>query len=91
MTGEQFLEQLCEALSVAKYTDPDWGELRKYLYMDFDYELSEVYCYDCEDWKLYGFSYSMNGDNVIIDFGSKKRKKISIVDFDEGSADSNYK
>lgn len=91
LTGEQFLEQLCEALSVAKYTDPDWGELRKYLYMDFDYELSEVYCYDCEDWKLYGFSYSMNGDNVIIDFGSKKRKKISIVDFDEGSADSNYK
>ena len=33
----------------------------------------------------------MNGDNVVIDFDSKKRKKFSIVDFDEGSADFNYK
>lgn len=91
LTGEQFLSQLYEALSVVKYTDPYWGEMCKYMYVDFDHEASEVYCYDCEDWKLYGFSYSMNGDNVVIDFDSKKRKKFSIVDFDEGSADFNYK
>lgn len=91
LTGEQFMSQLYEALSAVKYTDPYWGEMCKYLYVDYDHEASEVYCYDAEDWKLYGFSYSMNGDNVVIDFESKKRKKFSIVDFDEGSADFNYK
>ena len=90
LTGEQFLSQMLEALTTVKYTDPYWGEMCKYMYVDYDYENSEVYCYDCEDWKLYGFSYSMNGDNVVVDFDSKKRKKFSIVDFDEGSADFNY-
>ena len=91
LTGEQFMSQLYEALGSVKYTDPYWGEMCKYLYVDYDHEASEVYCYDAEDWKLYGFSYSMNGDNVVINFESKKRKKFSIVDFDEGSADFNYK
>ncbi len=91
LTAEQFLSQLYEALSVVKYTDPYWGEMCKYMYVDYDHDASEVYCYDCEDWKLYGFAYSMNGDNVVINFDSKKRKKFSIVDFDEGSADFNYK
>lgn len=44
-----------------------------------------------DDWKLYGFTYSMNGDNVVIDFNSKKRKKVSIIDFDEGEAEFSYK
>jgi len=61
-----------------------FGEMFKYYYVNYDYELSEVYCHDVEDWKLYGFKYSMNGDRVIIDFESKKRKKYEIVDFDEG-------
>ena len=91
LTAEQFLSQLFESLSEVKYTDPYWGEMSKYMYVDYDSSVSEVYCYDCEDWKLYGFAYSMNGDNVVIDFDSKKRKKFSIVDFDEGSADFDYK
>lgn len=90
LTGEQFLSELIESLSAVKYSDPYWGEVSRYLYTDYDSSLSEVYCYDCEDWKLYGFSYSMNGDNVIVDFDSKKRKKITIVDFDEGSSDPSY-
>lgn len=91
LTGEQFLSQLIESLSAVRYTDPYWGDMSKYMYVDYDTSLSEVYCYDCEDWKLYGFTYSMNGDNVVIDFDGKKRKKFSIVDFDEGSADFDYK
>lgn len=91
LTGEQFMSQLFEALSVAKYNDPYWGEMDRYMYVDYAHDTSEVYCYDCEDWKLYGFAYSMNGDNVVIDFDSKKRKKFSIVDFDEGCADFDYK
>ena len=91
LTGEQFRTELIEALSVESYTDPYWGEMSRYMYVDFDADGNEVYCYDCADWKLYGFAYSLNGDNVVIDFESKKRKKFSVVDFDEGSEDFNYK
>lgn len=91
LSGEQFKEQLIESLYAVKYTDPCWGEMHRYCYVDYDSDTSTVYCYDCEDWNLYGFGYSMNGDYVVIDFDSKKRKKYSIVDFDEGSADFNLK
>lgn len=91
LTGEQFREQVMETLHTVKYTDPYFGEMNRYMYVDYDTDNSEVFCYDCEDWRLYGFKYSMNGDNVAVDFDSKKRKKLSIVDFDEGSADFDYK
>ena len=80
---EQFREGIMVALSAEKVST-DWGEMVRYWYVDYDKDISEVYCYDCEDWNLYGFTYSMDGDNVVIDFASKKRKKFSIVDYDEG-------
>ena len=89
--AEQFLNELLDQLRSVTYSDPYWGEMCRYWYVDYDAELSEVYCYDCaEDYKLFGFTYSMNGDNVVIDFNSKTRKKFAIVSFDEGSADINY-
>lgn len=91
LSGEQFRDGLIESLYAVKYTDPYWGEISKYMYVDYNDETSEVYCYDYEDWKLYGFSYSMNGDNVIVNFESKKRKKFTIADFDEGSTDFSFK
>lgn len=81
--AEQFREELCDALSAEK-VETCFGEVSRYMYVDYDSGAMEVYCYDYNDWKLYGFSYSMNGDNVIVDFEGKKRKKFSIVDFDEG-------
>ncbi len=60
----------------------DWGDAPRYDYMDCDTEVSEVYCLDTLDWLLYGFSYSLNGDAVLIDFESKKRKKFIIADFE---------
>ena len=83
LMGEQFREELINSLS-AETVETCFGEMARYWYVDYDAERLEVYCYDMEDWKLYGFGYSMNGDNVIIDFNSKTRKKFSIVDFDEG-------
>ena len=79
----QIREEIYNALSVEKI-ECCWGEMTRYHYVDHDHEALQVYCYDAEDWKLYGFSYSMNGDNVVIDFESKKRMKFAIVDFDEG-------
>lgn len=80
-------ELLREAVCVEIISN-EYGEYPRYCMMDFDVEAHEVYCWDSsDDWKLYGFSYSNNGDNIIIDFDSKKRKKFIIVDFDEGDID----
>lgn len=81
--AEQFKEELIEALGAEKI-DSCFGEMSRYWYVDYDAGVSEVYCYDQNDWKLYGFAYSMNGDHVSVDFDSKKRKKFTIADFDEG-------
>lgn len=80
----QFRQELWAALE-AETIETEWGSMPRYWYVDYDRDASEVYAQDSSDnWNLYGFSYSMNGDHVVIDFGCKKRKKYSIVDFDEG-------
>lgn len=80
----QFMQELWTALEAETITT-DWGSMPRYWYVDYDRDTSEVYAQDYEDgWNLYGFPYSMNGDRVVIDFKCKKRKKYSIVDFDEG-------
>lgn len=56
-----------------------------YWFYDYDRDASEVYATDSTDWNIYGFQYSMDGDRVVIDFESKKRMKLSISPFDEGT------
>lgn len=80
---EQFLVELREAL-YSVTVETCWGEMNRYSYVDCDMELMQVYAYDMEDWNLYGFPYSTNGDNVTVDFDGRMRKKFAIVDFDEG-------
>lgn len=59
----------------------------KYYMWDFDTDLSEVYyeCYE-EDkgYVIYGAKYTLNGDDVSIDFDNEKRKKITLVDYING-------
>lgn len=79
----QFFECLMESLET-ELVETCWGEMPRYWYVDYDAEASEVYAYDTEDWKLYGFTFAVTGDVVSVDFASKKRKKFAIVDFDGG-------
>lgn len=80
----QFMQELFTALEAETITT-DWGTMPRYWFVDYDRDASEVYAEDYEDgWNLYGLPYSMDGDHVVIDFKCKKRKKYSIVDFDEG-------
>lgn len=65
-----------------------WGPESHYWFWDYDRELSEVYANDACDFNIYGFTYSMDGDRVIIDFTSKKRMKLALAPFDEGSQGS---
>ena len=90
LTGEQFLGELVESLGT-ETVDSMWGTISRYIYCDYDAEAKEVFCYDVNDWNLYGFHYSMNGDHVVVDFNSKTRKKVSYENFDEGSADFSYR
>lgn len=83
--NSNFMNELIEALEMVKYEDEYWGVCPRYSYCDYDAEKNEVYAWDREDWKLYGFAYTTNGDGVAIDFGSKARKKFVIVDFEEGA------
>lgn len=86
--NSNIVEELRKAVRSVTYKDR-WGdECCKYWFVDCDIDASMVYCEECDDWKLYGFSYSMNGDSVVIDFESKKRMKWIIADFNEGDQDS---
>ena len=82
----QIVEGIYAALENGETIESDWGKEPRYWLYDFDIERSEVYVHDCADWNLYGFPYSMNGDNVVIDWSKKKRMKCAIVEYDEGDA-----
>lgn len=69
----------------------EWGESARYMFVDCDFETNEVYCWDANDWLLYGFKYAIDGDKVTIDYDSKKRKKYVIADFDDGEQPSPFK
>lgn len=84
-----FRNELFDTLDAEK-TETPWGTESRYWFWDYDKETSKVYATDISDWNLYGFSYSMDGDHVVIDFASKERMKISVEPFDEGSAGSPY-
>lgn len=80
--------QMCEEIRCAieaETVERSWGKMPRYSIVDYDADTKMVYCFDADDhWRLYGFTFSMNGDNVVVDFESKKRMKFAIVDFDEG-------
>lgn len=80
----QFRTELYSALE-AEQVETCWGMESRYWFWDYDREASEVYANDVTDWNLYGFPYSMDGDRVVIDFTGKKRMKLALVPFDEGS------
>lgn len=88
LTG-QVAEEIYAALS-KEMVHSEWGDYPRYFMWDYDNEAMEVYCYDHEDWNLYGFKFSMNGDNVIVDFDSKKRKKFVVADFVEGEQQASF-
>jgi len=83
LTNEQFVQELSNQLSNEKIAD-DWGyEYSRYSYLD--YKDTIVYAWDRSDnWLLYGLSFTINKDSVIIDFDSVKRYKFEPVPFEDG-------
>ena len=82
----QIRDELAHALDAQTVYDEDWGRyVPRYWMRDFDMDAHEVYVEDRTDWKFYGLKFEVNGDAVTIDFGSRVRKKIAFVDFEDGS------
>lgn len=77
--------ELQNALAAVKVERP-WGECGRYFYIDHDDEKKEVICIDTvNNWNLFGYNYTKDGDAYKINFEDGKRKKLAYVDFDEGS------
>lgn len=79
----EWLEDAVIALGTV--TD-QWGYVvPNYWLLDYDLDTGMIYCEAYEDWKIYGFKYTMDGDRPVIDVDSKKRMKKEYVEF-EGDA-----
>jgi len=80
LTVEQVKDSFREKLSEEKYYD-SWGyQSSCYYYIDYLPEENLVFAQDCkEGYSIVSFTYSMSGDEVIIDFTSKKECKIVFV------------
>lgn len=92
LTAQQMVQEVVAALCAETYMSEYWGAIPRYSYVDYDPSVSKVYAIDCLDYKMYGFVYSMSGDNVVVDFDNKVRVKIAYVEFDNGDStdDTNY-
>lgn len=72
-------------IALGTMTD-QWGYVvPNYWLLDYDLDTGMIYCEAYEDWKIYGFKYTMDGDRPVIDVDSKKRMKKEYVEF-EGDA-----
>lgn len=83
----EFRKELITALQ-SEMIETCWGTDYHYWFWDYDKDASEVYATDVCDFNLYGFPYSMDGDHVVIDFANKKRMKLALVPFDEGTQEN---
>lgn len=85
LTAEQFRMELISALREEMVYDDCWEcNVPRYWYIDYDTEAGEVYAEDRKDCNMYGLKFTVDGDHVVIDFASAKRKKIVFVDFEGG-------
>lgn len=79
LTSQQLTEELSIVLREFEAKEDDWGyKISRYFYIDHSVEKMKVYAFDRKDnWRLVGFDFSVEKDNVKVDFESKLRYKIS--------------
>ena len=84
--GEELAESLDKVLRDEESVSSDWGEIPRYWFVDYDPDANETFCYDDKEKELVSFTFTVNGDVVTVDFNTRKKKKYTIVDFDDGTA-----
>lgn len=84
LTQNQLRDEIRHQLSKIKIVS-NWDANEKITrYYVEDIQDNEVITFDRLDCNFYGIPYSMNGDNVKLDFANQKRKKIVYEDWDNG-------
>lgn len=84
LSANQLRDEIYNALlkvQVPSRWDPDCMIPKYWLTDILD---SEVIVTDSGTYQLMGIPYSMNGDNVVLDYVNIKRKKVTYEDWDEG-------
>lgn len=84
LSANQLRDEIYNALlkvQVPSRWDPDCMIPKYWLTDILD---SEVIVTDSGTYQLMGIPYSMNGDNVVLDYANIKRKKVTYEDWDEG-------
>lgn len=85
ITAMQQFSEIDNTLSAHEQYRDRWGDMR-IRYSAVDIQGEEVICIDrAENYNYFSFKFTMNGDNPVIDFSSKTRKKIEYTDFIEGT------
>lgn len=84
LTTVQLMDEI--GTKLAEHTHPSsWDS--EYMIPDFYFEdlMPETVVVRCsKTWQLMGIPYSMNGDNVVLDYENIKRMKVTYEDWDEG-------
>ena len=84
LTTRQLMDEIDSKLG--EHTHPSsWDP--EYMIPDFYFEdlMPETVVVRCtKTWQLMGIPYSMNGDNVVLDYEDIKRMKVAYEDWDEG-------
>lgn len=79
---DQFMREAVASLGTVK---DYWGdEVPAYYMIDYDAEAGMIYAEAREDWNIYGFRFTMDGDVVKIDAGSRKRMKLAFTEYEGG-------
>ena len=77
-------DNLSKAFSELTQTEDDGWVHPTYLVTDFDMETSLVYAVEWNTGDMYGFKFTADGDNVSVDFESRKRYKRIYVEAEDG-------
>lgn len=84
LMNTQLQHELSIELSKEKFKNR-WGDdCCRYWYVDHT-DTIVIAMDNADNYRLFAFNYFIKGDNVVIDFDSKKRQKITYVDFEDGT------
>lgn len=85
LSAKQLWEEIAALVREEKIVTDCGYAYSRYCLADIDIQNNEIIVWDWSDNdRLYGLSYTKENDKIVIDWSSKKRKKIEYADWQEG-------
>lgn len=82
LTANELAQELNDIISAEKFVDK-WGYEDCRYWMQ-DIQENQAIVYDSSDRKIYALPFTMDGDNVVVDFACKKRVKVKYEMWQDG-------